>query len=320
MKNYFALALFSLLLFGCSTDQIEEGVIETNTSTSEFNKEIFSFKNEQEFVDRYEEFSKLSIEELEMNSFFSFDRNIDASPAIQGILNDDNEFKVAGKTIWFDQGNFYEIDDDSEIETQKKSKKGLKVVGSVSTSNEDVNTNSKYVIMNVGNAPHPRHTVAPYQRQFRKQRYVEDCGNGKIQGPSRREFKYVNELYSEYVNYSNFHAYTLYLRVKLEYNIRGRSWRLSGEGREISIDFYDQSTLRHNDGTILTDYSQNPPTFRHTFSSDCASHQYVRLRYYYTYHQLSPRLYHWKAGAFGTITQKMVGDVESNRWTSSVSF
>lgn len=314
--QYLCLIVF-LLMFSCAeeielTPDLDETASPEQTSTT---SERYSFKNWKEFHELYLKFAKIQdAEELKAVSFYRPDNDSGLSPAIQGILNERNEFEVNGQVIWYSEGKFYELESDKpRQESQRTSTETLKVVGSITNtlvSPESINSR-----VNLGLNGHTN----SFQKEFRKQRYVERCGTGIVQGPSPRAFKFVNELYSEYLVTGFQSNYSLYLRVKLEYNHKRRRWRLSGEGREISIDVSDASVLRRSVGPAYPDRSGNPFPYRVRFNSNCASHQTILLRWYY---DIAPVAYgtYWDASAGGTITQKMVGDVENNRWRNSASW
>ncbi len=297
----------SIGITSCEKEELESNEQNTNIELTT-KKEIFSFKNWDEFHQLYEKFAKLNMEELQARSFFSYDRNPNISWALQGILNTENKFKLDDKTIWFDDGKFYELDNEEEMATEKSNFKDLKEVGSVSQiplsySSDDI-LEKTVPIAN--------------QYQFRKQRYIENCGSGAVQGSSPRAFKYVHEAFAEYLVTGFQHNYGLWLRVKLEYNYKRNRWRPSGEKREISINLTNTSFLTNYFGTnySIGNGAQNNRTI--TFSSSCDSDKQIFLNSVSAL-GLIPNSF-WSINVSGTITEKMVGDVPSNRWRDTVNW
>lgn len=310
MKKISFFLLLALILISCDSESIESSQEITDEQLNQlpsvdYNKEMFLFDNWDDFFSTYNKFSKMSIEELESNSFYSNKSENSLSPAIQGILDENNEFKVEGKLVRFIKGDLYEVSDK------------LKKIGSISNEFIEQKENNNKVIMNENGDTHSN------QYRFRKQRYVENCGSGKVQGPSPRDFKYVNELFSErvfiYGPFVSQYHYSLYLRVKLEYNHRRRSWRASGERREITISVNDNSRLANGYGGYFYDQSGHPASYQINRTLSCASDQVIALR---TFHSVAPinSGAYWDARMLGTITQKMYGDVESNRWVNYISW
>ncbi|WP_299211136.1 hypothetical protein [uncultured Aquimarina sp.] len=315
MKKIIFLLMISAGIVSCENESNDFVDQETSNDLSiQKEKEIFSFDNWEEFRKSYLKFAKLSTEELEGVSFLTshYDEEMEISYALQGILNKDNQFRLADKIIWFDQGNFYEFESDEEIATQKLNIENLKEVGSVSqipvSLSEDTSLAKTVPISN--------------QYQFRKQSYIENCGTGITQGPSPRAFKYVHEAFAELIvsgsPFYQVYQYALHLRVKLEYNHRGNSWRLSGEGRDISINLTNTSFLTNQLGSNLSTGigATNYRTIR--FSNSCASHQQELLNEVRA-PGLIPNSF-WNINVSGTITQKMFGDTESNRWRDTVNW
>lgn len=317
MKKMIFLLFIMTVIISCEKGDLNSTGQEADIeSTIESKTDRFSFKDWNEFNDLYSKFSKLSMEELEMNSFFSFDRDMEVSPAIQGILNNDKEFELGGQIIWFNKGKFYELDKEG-IATQKSNLENLKEVGSVSYTR----INPKGVIPdNETEIDAAKRVVVNNQHEFRKQRYVENCGSGNTQGPSPRAFKYVHEVFAEHLNTGGpfeVHAYRIFLRVKLEYNHKRRRWRLSGEKREISINLTNNSFLRNHNGPV----SPHPSDVNNrsvVFSSSCTSHQTILLNSVTAPGAIAGA--HWDINVNGTITEKMYGDVERNRWRNRINW
>ncbi|EZH71702.1 hypothetical protein ATO12_05930 [Aquimarina atlantica] len=317
MKKIIFLLFIMTVIISCEKGDVNSIEQETNIeSTVESKTNRFSFKDWNEFNDLYTKFSKLSMEELEINSFFSFDRDLEVSPAIQGILNDDSEFELGGKIIWFTNGKFYELDE-GEITVQKSSIENLKEVGSVSYTRINPKGETTNNVSDIGAV---KRVVVDNQYEFRKQRYVENCGSGNTQGPSPRAFKYVHEVYAEHLNTGGpfeVHSYRIFLRVKLEYNRKRRKWRLSGERREISINLTNNSFLRNHNGPV----SSHPSDVNNrsvVFSSACATHQTILLNSVTAPGEIAGA--HWDINVNGTITEKMYGDVERNRWRDRINW
>jgi len=306
MKKIMYLLVISVVMFSCEKESVDDG--NGNLST-EAKEEMFAFEDWKEFREVYIKFAKLSPEELEAQSFFSYGRDMDVSYAIQGILNEDNQFKLADKIIWFQDGKFYEMENNKNIENQKLNPKELKEVGSV--SNEIVDSNG------IDNA---KSVVLTNQYEFNKQKYIENCGSGRVQGPSARKFKYVHEVVAELIvtgaPFAQVYQYSLYLRVKLEYNHKGRSWRLSGENRDISINIKNTSFFTNHLGTNYSTGSNSVYSVR--FSNSCTSHQTIFLSEVNSPGPISGG--YWNINIKGTITEKMFGDVERNRWRDNINW
>ncbi|WP_075344685.1 hypothetical protein [Tenacibaculum agarivorans] len=303
-KTLFAIAFVSL--FSCEQGNVDEIIEqEVNTTTSETQKNLFSFKNWDDFNTAFINFSELDTEELKTVSFYNDERSSEFSDAFNAILNEDYQFEVANKIIWLHNGAFYELDD-STIQNPNANISTLKKVGSITTD-----------IVPIENEYLERGTVAiNNQKEFRKQRYVEGCGSGKVQGPSPRAFKYVNEAYAETARIGNQNYHSLYLRIKLEYNHRRRSWRLSGESREISVNATNSSYIRTASAPIA---GLNYTIIKNiSFNSGCSSHKNLLLS-----RLIAPFQIHsiqWAVKLNGTVTQKMLGDVETNRWTNYINW
>ena len=307
MKKIIFLLALSIGIISCEKESFEP--IEQNTNAESISqKEIFSFKDWEEFRNLYNKFTSLDVEELQAQSFFTYDKDPNMSWAFQGILNEDNHFIIAGKTIWVDNGNFYELKSSKGFAEQKSNKSLLQQVGSVSQAS--VSSSSQ------GNLAK---TVAiSNQHQFRKQRYIENCGAGITQGPSPRAFKYVHEAFAETINILGQYNYALILRVKLEYNYKRNRWRASGEGREISIKLTNISFLTNHIGTnySIGNAAQNYRTI--TFSSSCHSDKQMPLNSVDAAGPI-PNSF-WSVNVSGTVTEKMFGDVESNRWKDTINW
>lgn len=311
MKKIIFLLALTIGIISCEKESFEP--IENNTNLESTTKEdIFVFKDWEEFRDLYDKFSSLDKEELQAESFFTYDKNPNMSWAFQGILNKDNQFIVADKTIWVDNGEFYELDDHKELTEQKSNKSSLKQVGSVSqapiVSSSQENSAKTVAISN--------------QHQFRKQRYIENCGAGITQGPSPRAFKYVHEAFAETISYGSpfyrQYLYSLSLRVKLEYNHRRNSWRASGEGREIDIRLTNNSFLTNHLGQNLNTGGGSTVIRNITFSNSCHSDKQQLLSSINAAGPI-PNSF-WSVNVSGTVTEKMFGDVESNRWKDTINW
>ncbi|WP_299899714.1 hypothetical protein [uncultured Aquimarina sp.] len=311
MKKIIFLLAISIGLISCEKESFEP--IENNTNLESTTKEdIFVFKDWEEFRDLYDKFSSLDTEELQAVSFFTYDKNPNMSWAFQGILNKDNQFIVADKTIWVDNGKFYELDGHKALAEQKSNKNLLKQVGSVSqapiASSSQGNLAKTVAISN--------------QHQFRKQKYIENCGAGITQGPSPRAFKYVHEAFAETISYGSplyrQYLYRLSLRVKLEYNHRGNSWRASGEGRDIEIRLTNNSFLTNHLGQNLNTGGGSTVIRNITFSNSCHSDKQQLLSSINAAGPI-PNSF-WSVNVSGTVTEKMFGDVESNRWKDTINW
>ena len=90
-----------------SFDPIEENV---NIELVD-QKEIFSFKEWDEFYNVYSEYSKIGdLTELESIFLYEIDKDDrEYSPALQGIVNGDYQFKVGNDIIELDNGTFKKI-------------------------------------------------------------------------------------------------------------------------------------------------------------------------------------------------------------------
>ncbi|KZS40248.1 hypothetical protein AWE51_04645 [Aquimarina aggregata] len=317
MKKIFLVAAALLGMISCESENdaiMPQGV--GDESSISLNKEIFSFKNWDEFRQRYLEFAKLDTEMLEMQTFFSPDRalGVDLSYALQGILNKDHQFKVAGKTIWFDDGKFYELDDTIDLDVQKSNRTALRQVGSVIAG--------PITLDSQGEASAGKSILDNNQREFRKQKYIENCGTGAVQGTSPRAFKYVHEIFAETITSGapgfEVSQYAIHLRVKLEYNHKRRRWRLSGERREISISVSNSSVLRNRIGQPIRPHPSDINVGSVTFSSQCASHQSRLLNSINAAGPIAGA--NWDIRVNGVITEKMVGDVPANRWRDTINW
>ncbi|MEW7292722.1 hypothetical protein [Aquimarina sp. 2304DJ70-9] len=317
-KNVFLLLILAVTI-SCQKDSPESFTEATDQESNvEFSPELksgrFSFKNWEEFNGFYMSLVNLDSDELEAKSFYTTEKDdMEILPAIQGILNENNEFEVADQIIWFNEGNFYELDSEVNGITQKTSPKDLKEIGSVS-----------YTLVNNGETSNDETEIGlaktvpvANQHQFWKQKYIEKCGSGKTQGRSPRKFKYVHEVFAQYLSLGYIRQYSLHLRVKLEYNYRRNRWRLSGERREININITNNSFLRNQFGQVSSSY---PSDIQRSivFSSGCSSHV-NRFLNSVEAPGLIPNAY-WDVNVSGRIVEKMLGDDERNRWTDRISW
>lgn len=297
--------LFSLtgLFFSCEKNDLQE--VETNPVSTERITQINSYKSYEDFMEAYSQYAKTDTETLEEISFYKIeDDNLEYSPALQAILNDDHQVIIDNKLILFKEGKFYEVDNDGN--------KNPKEIGGVTTNK----------ISSTINQIDTKGTVAiSNQWAFNKQRHQINCNpGGPIEGPSPRRFKYVHEAYAQEMWIGLFYQYELYLRVKLEYNSTGSRWRLSGEIREININLSNSSYLLDNAGRPIIQNFNIPRVIGNiSFNGSCASHQTILLTEY-TGLVAPVSTIGWDVTVNGTITEKMKGDIEANRWTDQVNW
>lgn len=307
MKKTFFLLLISVLLFSC--EQESEDSIKQETNLEEIiglDDGIFSFKNWEEYGELYSKFGTLSMEELEEQSFFSDKKNLNVSAAINGILNDNNQFIVAGKIIWFHQNKFYEIEDG--VDVQKLNLKNLKEVGSV--SNTVINSDSE--------ASSIKGVITTNQHEFKREKYIDRCGSGTTWGSLPRPFKYVHEIVQEHMRVNATNYYSLILKVKLEYNEKRRKWRQAGDKREIIISLTNNNSFLGNiNGPASGTVDINERNIQRNWS--CTSDEEIVLTRIIVHSSL-PSGYSWKTNIKGTITEKIIGDTVNNRWTDRVNW
>ena len=137
LENFKISALLILFVVtSCDTEvDIQPELTDADIST-DMDKQSgrFVFQNVDEFQSLYLKFAKMDVEELQSMSFYNPETESQLSPAILGILNPDNEFVLDGNIIWYDGGRFYELENDSAIDSQKADKSKLKAVGSLTNT------------------------------------------------------------------------------------------------------------------------------------------------------------------------------------------
>ncbi|EZH74068.1 hypothetical protein ATO12_14430 [Aquimarina atlantica] len=311
-KTFLLIALIiSITNISCEPEeQIVKSDLQQNDSIKD--ADINSYENWDAFHKAYSEYAKMDVEALESTSFYSVEKdNMVYSPALQAILNEDNQFKLNNEIIELVDGNFI------KKSIAKNGKSTSEKVGSVfatpvSTDNEDL---EKSVEINLNRAYWEL-------KEFRQQRYI-NCQNGVNHGgPSARNFRFLHQAFGEYIITGFQHNYNLWLRLYLEYNHRRGSWRLSGENREIFVNVTDNSfltNLQNPNRPAYPDFSGNPTTYNLRFSNSCHSHKSFLLRTFNNPGSLGGTPI-WQINLNGTIKQKMTGDVESNRWTHNINW
>ncbi|MFL1896111.1 hypothetical protein ACJRPK_10435 [Aquimarina sp. 2-A2] len=304
MKKFFYLiGIFGILNLSCEKDP-DTFFVENEISQPEKN-EINSFDSWDEFHKTYSKYSKINdLEELEAISFYRIEKDTSQySPALQAILNANNQFKINGEIIELENGIFKKTKNNNNVQEFEN-------VGRVSTVSipADNLIDEKATNLNTNNR-----TLYKYWL-FYQQNYI-DCRNGTNHGSAPRYFRYLHQVLAEYLVTGAQYNYSLYLRLYLEYNHRSGSWRLSGERREISINVTDRSRLPN---PPQPDQSGNPSTYNLVYNNHCSSHQIFLLRWTY---DIGPSYHpYWIVDLKGTIKQKMTGESEANRWTHYVSW
>ena len=308
---------FLTVIFSCSTNEIQPLNPEAEALKSERNY----FKNWEDFNSRYVELAKSSTEQTsEDQSSISIDDEAsrDLSPALNKILNKNKEFQIADEIIWYNKGDFYSINakDESKIQDLKSDYLNLPlckniVISAVKTSDEEKSNavNSRTAIGTNGAIN------AKYQYEFYRQSYY-DCGSTINQGYSSKKVKYVHELYTEVIYSGLQYNYFLYLRIKLEYNNTGRSWKFAGEKRTINVNITDDSNLVGVTGFLVANNNAPYGATNIVQSFSCSQDQKILLRYNATPTSLST----WSASVTGTIIHKINGDYSGNEWTNHVNW
>lgn len=313
------LTIFFLLtaIFSCSTNEIQP----LNSEEVALKSERIFFKNWEDFNSKYIELAKSSNEQTTENSpsnSIDDDSSRDLSPALNKILNKKKEFQIGEEIIWYNNGVFYSINtkDAGKIEDLKSDYLNLPickniVISNVKTSNFKKNNaiNNRTVIGTNGSMD------ARYQFQFYRQSYY-DCVSATNQGPSSKKIKYVHELYTEVIYDGGQYNYFLYLRIKLEWNYSGRSWKAAGEKRTININITDDSQLVGVTGFLVGNNFAPYGATNIVQSFNCSLDQKILLRYNATPISLSA----WSASVTGTITHKINGDSSSNEWINYVNW
>lgn len=307
---------FLTVIFSCSTNEIQP----LNSEAVALKNERNYFKNWEDFNSRYVELAKSSNEQTsDDQSSISIDDEAsrDLSPALYKILNKNKEFQIADEIIWYNKGAFYSINakDARKIEDLKSDYLNLPlckniVISTVKTSDQEkINSeNSRTAIDTNGDID------AKYQKEFYRQSYY-DCGSTINQGYSSKKVKYVHELYTEIIYDGMQRNYFLYLRIKLEWNYSGRSWKFAGEKRTINVNIIDDSKLITTTGA----YVPNQGLTHIVNSFSCSQDQKILLRYAFDSALMSSAS-QWSASVTGTIIHKINGDINTNEWTNDVNW
>lgn len=307
---------FLTVIFSCSTNEIQPLSSEAVALKSERNY----FKNWEDFNSRYFELAKSSNEQTsddQSSNSIDDDASRDLSPALNKILNESKEFQIADEIIWYNKGAFYSINAKDEFKIQELKSDYLNLpickniaISVVETSNLAKNTTKTSISpLGISGAVDAR-----YQYEFFRQDYY-DCGSTINQGSSPKKLKYVHELVTELTTSGMQRNYYLYLRIKLEYNVSGRSWRPATlEKRTINVNITDASRLVPGTGFVFPYVINNIVT---TFN--CSYNQQILLRYGADSKVFAPNT-RWDASVTGTITHKVNGDSSANEWTNYVNW
>jgi len=294
MKKFIFLSLIAAGIISCEKEGLDPIGQGTPIELVD-QKTINSYKSWEEFYQVYSEYSEISdLTELEANSLYEIDKDDRKySPALQGIINENNQFKVGNDIIELDNGVFKKINYKSNI----KEFENIGTVNVMTTPLDD----SAQIVPNEKSSPLSPYNSSLYEtREFRQVRYV-NCQNGVDHGSAPRSFRFLHQVYSEFIVLGSRQVYSLYLRLFLEYNHRRGSWRLSGENREISVDIKDSSILGGEQGVFSSG------TKEVKFNSSCTSHRGFLLKRFNTTIPLgSPS--RWFVSLSGTITEKMTGN------------
>jgi len=279
--------------------------------------DINSYENWDAFDKAYSEYAKMDTEDLEAVSFYSIEEDdMSYSPAIQAIINNDNQFKLNNEIIELVDGDFIKRN------YSKNGQSTPEKVGSVTY--KPVPNDTEFSKNNGGIEINHNNKAYWELKEFRQQQYI-NCKNGVNHGgPSARNFRFLHQVYGEYIirGFAQ-HSYTLWLRLYLEYNHRGGSWRLSGENREISVNVTDRSYLTQiaapRNGIGYPDFSGNPSNYSIRWSSSCHSHKTFPLRETRDVGAIGGTPV-WVVNLSGTITEKMSGDAVSNKWVHNINW
>ena len=126
-------------------------------------------------------------------------------------------------------------------------------------------------------------------------------------------------MHAEFIVTGLQSTYSLALRLYLEYNHRGNSWRLSGENREIFVNVTDMLFLGNRQTAVVyPDHSRNPRTHNIRFNSSCSSHQIFPLRLFRNFFGPLSGSPEWRVNTRGTIVEKMIED--NDRWNHSILY
>lgn len=319
MKKCVVLVMLLLSIVSCSTSEVENDKSES-LEESQLKTERVFFKDWSHFAKEYQRISKLSNEEIFGENNFEFSINNDESrenlsPALNKFMNKNNEFQVGNEIMWFKDGDFYSFktEDEKSLNDLKLNYKNMPVSGNIVTSKID---ESKLEKKGLNNRVYlnPRGGInAKYQRQFRRKAYF-DCGSTVNQGMPHRDQKYVHELYAESISSGYSYICSLYLRVKLEWNPSGGSWRFAGEKRTIAVNLSCATSYTTTTGSIV------PSSYKSTMVNktfNCSQNQNILLRSEVV--GIAPPS-SWVIDITGTIYQKINGDLEENAWTNSVNW
>lgn len=216
------LVTFLLLAFmvSCSSEDATVDSVNSQSVESTLQNGILTFKDEKSFIGEYSKLSKMNPSELQkwisakkVNSLLNTsndslvmqeeilsDSRIIYSDAMKAILNSESKFRVNGKLLWLNEGNFYELTDNDSSKTISELKivqSELKVYGKIlSLSNKQE-----------GKANLTSRVIVPNENRVRT--YVNNGPNDK---------RYILELFNETIAMNNSIVSTkMFLKSIMQY-------------------------------------------------------------------------------------------------------
>jgi hypothetical protein len=308
-KLILSLVIFSLL--SCSNN---------DDSNNNLQNETISYKSWDDFMYSYTKLSKnLSENSERVKQKIKKDESLSIlSPALNEILNNENEIIINNNIFWFFDGKFYNLGNNRDL---KKKFPNIEVSNEIIISKKEFVSNSTDDSSELNNRFNLNHGSidARYQKEFYRQSYY-DCISSTNYGPTSRKVKFVHEIYNESFTTGAQYHNTLYLRIKLEWNPSGNKWRSASEKRNIYINITDNSYLTNNNQMInaisqIGRPSGTPINISNSFT--CSNDRSILLRHYYTF---GPVYSKWSVDIQGTIDHEINGDIWTNKWLNYVSW
>lgn len=307
MKKQILFLLVGLVIISCSKELI------TNTKSQ---NDRLQFKSLQAFIKNYEELTKMtSKEELSLwaqsknhSTLLNSDDPIveSYSFALQTILNKESEFLLNDSIIWFDNGTMFALakKDDVNYSLLKKNPERCKIIGYI-TSERLGSDSGRLKSVNLYNG----NINSQNQKQFIQQ-YYQPCGGVRSNVVGDR--KYVHEIRATFVHdpANTMWTGTVYLKIKLEWKGSKNVWKPAGEMRSINVDVYGNTVWIQGP---LESYTE---PFSILKSYTCSGDQEITIRQMNNNTSVNTNPY-YQVSMYGSIYQKVNGDITTNGWTNS---
>lgn len=308
MNEKAILSLTIIILFSCTINEETSVVSQDKKNT---------FKSWGDFLDYYLLLSKKTTENsLQTKNKIKTNESLSIlSPALNEILDQENEIIINNNIYWYFDGNFYNLGNNRDLKKNPYKLVASKdiIISKKELFQESTNETSNRFDLNHGSID------ARYQKEFYRQSYY-DCVSSTNYGPTTRKLKFVHEIYSESFTTGAQYHNTLYLRIKLEWNPSGNKWRGASEKRNIYLNITDNSYLTNNNQMVNAVSQIGRPNGTPVNISDsftCSNDRSILLRHYYTF---GPVYSKWSVDINGVIEHEINGDRWNNKWVNYVSW